>query len=187
MAATSAQLLLLCGALLAAPASAALLDRGVQLRVSKKREEPQVSPELEPKSSHMFFRNDYPHDLRPPVNSDFNFGHPYPLVQDTDQYDKDYIKDENADNGEWQAQMEYDILRNKVFKAQADADRAKKFLDKQLAAKIAAEKKVAEAEAKAKAARDKADWAEKMKNDAEDAASEIDKADWAEKMKNDAE
>jgi hypothetical protein len=173
MSAPRAQLPLLC-ALLTVPARAALLERGAQLRVSQKRQEPQVSPELEPKSSHMFFRNDYPHDLKPPINSDFNFNHPYPLVQDTDQYDKDYIKDENADNGEWQAQMEYDILRNKVFKAQADADRAKKFLDKQLAAKTAAEKKVAEAEAKAKAAKDKAEWAEKMKNDAEDAVKKID-------------
>lgn len=168
--------LLLC-TLLVAPAQASLMrERGAKLRVSQKKQEPQVSPELEPKSSHMFFRNDYPHDLKPPVNSDFNFNHPYPLVQDTDQYDKDYIKDENADNGEWQAQMEYDILRNKVFKAQADADRAKKFLDKQLAAKTAAERKVAEAESKAKAAKDKADMAEKAKTDADNAVKEIDEA-----------
>ncbi|CAK0871333.1 unnamed protein product [Prorocentrum cordatum] len=97
---------------------------------STKRGEPQVSPKLDPMSSGLFFRHDYPHDQRPPTGPEFDFNHPYPLVQDTDMYDKDYVKDENSDGGEWKAQMEYDTMRTKVFKARADAEVSKKALDK---------------------------------------------------------
>merc|ERR1719498_1037213 len=45
------------------------------------------------------------------------FDHPYPVVQESRDYDKDYVKDENNDNGEWKAQMEYDRLRAKITEA----------------------------------------------------------------------
>ena len=37
-------------------------------------------------------------------------------LQSKDEYEKDFPKDENSDNGEWQAQMEYDQLRMKARK-----------------------------------------------------------------------
>merc|ERR1740130_429610 len=40
--------------------------------------------------------------------------HPYPTVQDSEDFDKDFVKDENTDNGEYTAQSEYDSLRHKV-------------------------------------------------------------------------
>jgi len=66
---------------------------------------------------------------------DKDFDHPYPAVQDTDDYDKDYVKDENDDGGEWTAQQEYDALRSKLEKLQADEKKAldrKRELERQL-------------------------------------------------------
>jgi len=83
-----------------------------------------IVPALHPESDKKFFGKDYPDDLRPKVVN--HFDHPYPTVQDSGEYDKDYVKDENNDNGEWTAQMEYDRLKNmlarereKVMKAKA--------------------------------------------------------------------
>lgn len=41
----------------------------------------------------------------------------YPGFQPDDVYDKDYVKDENGDGGEWAAQAKFDELRTKVKKA----------------------------------------------------------------------
>merc|ERR1712083_1199081 len=46
-------------------------------------------------------------------------------LQAPSEYDKDYPKYENSDNGEWAAQMEYDQLRLKVRKDKEEADKAK--------------------------------------------------------------
>jgi len=43
-----------------------------------------------------------------------HFKHPYPTIQDSEDFDKDYVKDENTDNGEYKAQAEYDSLRHKI-------------------------------------------------------------------------
>lgn len=67
------------------------------------------------KSSKHFFKKDYPFDKRP-VADPFHFKHPYPVVQDGGEYDKDFVKDENSDNGSWMAQEEYDRLRVKLRK-----------------------------------------------------------------------
>merc|ERR1719207_158395 len=70
-----------------------------------------ITPELEPVSDEKFFKKDYPDDHRPgPYN---HFKYPYPEVQDSDHYDKDYVEDRNDDGGYWKAQMEYDNIRNK--------------------------------------------------------------------------
>merc|ERR1719458_1841664 len=66
-----------------------------------------ISPKLDPESDKVFF------------------GHPYPAVQDTNEFDRDYVKDENNDGGEWKAQMDYDLLRTKLSKAQDDMEKAK--------------------------------------------------------------
>jgi len=59
------------------------------------------------------FEKDLKIDDRPQVGS-LHFGHPYPTIQDSEDFDKDFVKDENADNGEYTAQSEYDRLRHKV-------------------------------------------------------------------------
>jgi hypothetical protein len=82
-----------------------------------------ISPTLEPESSKKFFGKDYPADHRPKVDV-LHFKHPYPIVQDSGDYDKDFIKDENADNGHWKAQQEYDRLRHKLLKEKKEAQDA---------------------------------------------------------------
>jgi len=81
-----------------------------------------VDPPLEPKSDKKFFKKDYPEDVRAEAIRRFrlyNFNHPYPSVQDSEDYARDYVKDENSDNGEWKAQAGYDILRQKLQKENA--------------------------------------------------------------------
>jgi len=87
------------------------------------RETP-VNPKLDPDSHKLFFGKDYPDDdaskhMKP------TFGHPYPALQDTSDYDKDYVKDENHDDGEWKAQMTYDLLRTKISKTHQEYIKAK--------------------------------------------------------------
>jgi len=72
-----------------------------------------ISPSLDPKSSKKFFDKDYPSDKRPGVDV-LHFNHPYPVIQDSGDFDRDYVKDENSDNGHWDAQQEYDRLRHKL-------------------------------------------------------------------------
>merc|ERR1719171_2737431 len=83
-----------------------------------------VSPAVE-KSDKKFFGKDYPWDKRPPVDV-MHFKHPYPVVQDSDDFDKDFVKDENSDDGSWKAQTEYDRLRHKLLKEKADVQDALK-------------------------------------------------------------
>jgi len=51
-------------------------------------------------------------------------GQPYPALQSKEDFDADYVKDENADKGAWQAQFEYDALRKKLAGEEADVKRA---------------------------------------------------------------
>merc|ERR1712224_209201 len=76
-----------------------------------------INPELEPKSSKGFFGKDYPRDLRPKADEHFQMDYPYPAVQVTDDFDKDFVKDENSDGGRWDTQMEYDTVRSQLVKA----------------------------------------------------------------------
>merc|ERR550537_1301666 len=93
-----------------------------------------IEPELEPKSDKKFFGKDYPDDVRPAVIH--HFSHPYPTVQDSDRYEKDYVKDENDDGGYWKAQMEYDRVKNKLAQEKEE--------EKELDAAKAAEAKAAQ-------------------------------------------
>merc|ERR1719272_292065 len=90
-----------------------------------------ITPELEPTSDKKFFGNDYPDDVRPPVYKHEHFSHPYPTVQDSDRYDKDYIKDENDDGGYWKVQMEYDNMKGKIAKENAEYRKALEKLAKE--------------------------------------------------------
>jgi len=88
-----------------------------------------ISPSLHPADHGKFFDKDYPDDLRPKVINEFD--HPYPTVQDSHDYDKDYVKDENNDKGEWSAQMEYDRLKNKLARDMGDVKKAKAKMDEE--------------------------------------------------------
>merc|ERR1719321_1136419 len=81
-----------------------------------------------------FFGKDYPADRRPGVHDDFPHKYPFPTVQHTQKYDNDYVKDENNDGGEWQAQMDYDISRNKIRYQEASVASASKAEQDELAA-----------------------------------------------------
>jgi len=117
-----------------------------------------INPELEPVSDKKFFKKDYPDDARPyPIN---HFSHPYPTVQDSDRYDKDYVKDENDDGGYWKAQMEYDRLKNKLAKE-------KKEMAQALVKETQEQKEFEKAKAAENDAEKAAEAAEKTEEDAE--------------------
>merc|ERR1719401_1734017 len=86
----------------------AVLQFGLALvtGASQLRYEPQLSPKLEPQSHKEFFDTDYVADGRPQAKH--HFQHPYPVLQDSEDFDKDYTKDENTDSGEFAAQDHYD-------------------------------------------------------------------------------
>merc|ERR1712039_201232 len=74
-----------------------------------------INPVLDPASSSKFLK-DYPDDGRPDVKGlkkggFHDFTPPFPAVQGSDDFDKDYVKDENRDNGEWKAQADYDRIK----------------------------------------------------------------------------
>jgi len=85
-----------------------------------------VNPKLDPDSHKLFFGKDYPDDEDASKHAPTKFGHPYPALQDTSDYDKDYVKDENHDDGEWKAQMTYDLLRAKIAKAKEEYRKTQK-------------------------------------------------------------
>jgi len=73
-----------------------------------------IVPELAPVSDEKFMKKDLPDDRRPRVYHRFDY--PYPVVQDSKDYDEDYVEDKNDDGGYWSAQMKYDALKNKLTK-----------------------------------------------------------------------
>merc|ERR550537_1664168 len=128
-----------------------------------------IEPDLEPKSDKKFFGKDYPDDVRPAVIH--HFSHPYPTVQDSDRYDKDYVKDENDDGGYWKAQMEYDRLKNKLAKekkemAQAPEEAAEKKAEAAEKKEEAAENERQDADAKHDKIQDYLDEAAEKKEEA---------------------
>eukprot|EP00747_Dinoflagellata_sp_TGD_P101573 gnl/TRDRNA2_/TRDRNA2_168384_c1_seq8.p1 gnl/TRDRNA2_/TRDRNA2_168384_c1~~gnl/TRDRNA2_/TRDRNA2_168384_c1_seq8.p1 ORF type:complete len:326 (+),score=116.98 gnl/TRDRNA2_/TRDRNA2_168384_c1_seq8:54-1031(+) len=144
-----------------------------------------ITPELRPKSDNKFMHDDYPSDERPRENG-LAFEHPYPVVQETHNYDYDYVKDENSDGGEWKAQMQYDELRAKMHKIIKETEEAKMEMEKQKAdvdkameaEKIADQKEeVAEtATGKAKGVEvDRAQDVEDLKSQTAAAADEVEK------------
>lgn len=121
----------------------------------KSADKAHISPKLDPESSDKFFKKDYPFDKRP-VADPFHFKHPYPVVQDSGDYDRDFVKDENSDNGNWKAQETYDRLRTKLR-------REKKQLAEALATRGAGEKVLKDAMRRhAKEAKEREDAAKKV-------------------------
>jgi len=90
-----------------------------------------ISPRLEHDSDKKFFGKDYPFDKRPVADEHYVFNHPYPAVQDSGDYDADYVKDENSDGGRWKAQMEYDTLRSKIRAAKEKLRELKEKMEKE--------------------------------------------------------
>jgi len=126
-----------------------------------------VVPKLNPESDKKFFGKDYPID-RSPTAHNLKFDHPYPHVQDSGDFDKDYVKDENSDSGAWKAQTEYDKLRGKLRKEQNDAKeaRAKEEEAEETLDKTILEKK--EADRQLEATKDKVDDMERQVEEAEE-------------------
>jgi len=113
-----------------------------------------------------FFPTDYAEDKRPvPQKKILDMvkgpGQPYPALQAKSDFDRDFVKDENADKGHWKAQFEYDTLRNKIAKEEADEKAAQSGADKEGADVDAAQKKADAAAKKAKDAQDGVDTANK--------------------------
>merc|ERR1719161_2245076 len=82
------------------------------------------------------FPADYPEDKRPVPNKSIldklkGPDQPYPSLQSKEDFDRDYVKDENSDTGAWQAQFEYDSLRRKLFGEEGDARRAQERADRE--------------------------------------------------------
>jgi len=141
----------------AAARVSALEKKLAELQTSKKASRRgghvgRITPELDPVSDKKFFdgkRADYPTDARPNVKDHFTF--PFPIVQDSHDYDKDYVKDENSDNGAWAAQARYDKIRAQIAAAKEAAEKAKaKEYEEQTEEEkaAAAEKKAAEERAR---------------------------------------
>lgn len=115
-----------------------------------------ITPALHPASDKQFMGKDYPDDGRPFDVSKQKFGYPYPSVQKSNDFDRDYVKDENNDNGEWQAQMHYDMIRAAVRRAKEELARVegmstgeKALYDKAFQKALAAGHSVEEANKKA--------------------------------------
>jgi len=143
-----------------------------------------IHPELEPVSDSKFYDGhhaDYPTDGRPPANVKDHFSFPFPIVQDSHDYDKDYVKDENGDGGEWKAQAYYDKLRMGIGAARAAADRAQEKMveeKKELDHKIGQEKAAAlEADEQQKLADKAAKEAAEAHEDVQEAEKVIDSSE----------
>merc|ERR550537_577487 len=90
-----------------------------------------IEPDLDPKSDKKFFGKDYPYDVSHRTNIDVPY--PYPVIQASAVYDKDYTKDENhnsKDGTNWELQLKH---------AKAVSDTASEV--ERLQAKLAKEKK----------------------------------------------
>merc|ERR1719515_697335 len=87
-----------------------------------------IHPALHPVSDSKFYdgnRADYVTDKRPHKDAPLHFRHPYPEVQDSNDYDKDYVKDENGDGGEFAVQQKYDHLRQLIVDQMKELERLK--------------------------------------------------------------
>jgi len=135
--------------LLAAQASARSLGahgRSTEHSIENVDAHRRISPELEPTDDKKFFKKDYPFDKRPVADKHYVFSHPYPAVQDSGDFDKDFVKDENSDGGRWKAQMEYDTLRSKIREAKDKLNELEKKMDKEKEEWMKAKKAQDEAE-----------------------------------------
>merc|ERR1719199_1171287 len=82
------------------------------------------------------FPADYPDDKRPVPDKHIldklkGADQPYPALQSKEDFDRDFVKEENSDTGAWQAQFVNDALRKKLAQEEADAKRAKARADRE--------------------------------------------------------
>lgn len=146
--------------------------------------DPVLSPPLSPESHDKFFDHDYPDDQRVEMHKGFSFQHPFPVVQDSEDYDKDYVKDENSDGGQWKAQNTYDQLRaaksskllaaKRAWAAEMDLEKALEEAKKNRAAAEEAAKKAAEKAEESKKAAAAAEEKAKALSSADAMKEEID-------------
>lgn len=100
-------------------AAAPLSDAGV---VAVKKASTVIEPELDPKT-HEEWEKDYPIDVA--HGAKLKLKGPYPKLQDSDDFDKDYVKDENnnkMDKKSWDDQLKY---AKAVSDAAEEVDRLK--------------------------------------------------------------
>eukprot|EP00747_Dinoflagellata_sp_TGD_P149276 gnl/TRDRNA2_/TRDRNA2_176999_c0_seq19.p1 gnl/TRDRNA2_/TRDRNA2_176999_c0~~gnl/TRDRNA2_/TRDRNA2_176999_c0_seq19.p1 ORF type:complete len:386 (+),score=138.06 gnl/TRDRNA2_/TRDRNA2_176999_c0_seq19:48-1205(+) len=127
--------------------------------VDASRFKKRISPNVKSTDNH-FMGNDLPADNRANAeNPKLAFGHPYPAVQESQDYDSDLVSDQNKDNGEWATQWEYDRLRIKVRKEQKEMEEAKAKMDMQ-------KKGLDEAKERAESASSESETARAKENDA---------------------
>lgn len=145
--------------------------------VSKVEVRSPLSPDVD-KSDKKFFGKDFPWDKRPVADEHYVFGHPYPAVQDSGDFDKDFIKDENSDGGKWKAQMDYDTLRHKIRVAKDKLKELKAKMEKEYEDWMQSKDKsgkaassASEAGSEAEKAKRAADAAAKKVNDLEGGSS----------------
>lgn len=124
------------------------------------------SPPLDPEGDRHFFRHDYPRDESPRVGDD-HWNNPFPLVQDTNDFDKDYVKDENSDAGQWNLQMTYDVLRGHLTAARSAARNASDASDSDARELEALRRREAKARAKVVAALEAKRAAKQVQDEAE--------------------
>jgi len=128
-----------------------------------------ITPELEHQSSKKFDQ-DFPLDKRAAVDEHYKFGHPYPTVQDSNDFDSDFVKDENSDGGVWDAQMKYDLLRAKIQKAKAKLGKLKTKMETEYEEWMRAKKDAADVDVALEKARKEA---ELERNTAEAASKRV--------------
>jgi len=151
-----------------------LLSTGTEAALILQQGAERISPALEPKSDKTFFGKDYPADKRAVADKHYVFDHPYPAVQDSGDFDRDFVKDENSDGGRWEAQMTYDTLRAKIAGAKDKMNKLKDKMEKEYEDWQRAKKDfenyedaLAKARKEAEAARAAAEAAAKRVNDLE--------------------
>jgi len=137
-----------------------------------------ISPPLKDVSSDKKFfgpAGDYANDKRPVPDKAIMAKlkgpeQPYPALQSKEDYDTDYVKDENSDKGAWQAQFEYDALRKKLAEEEAAVKRAEERADREGKDADAAQRDDDDADRKVKDAQKGSDDA--LKGEGEDKDSQ---------------
>lgn len=141
-----------------------------------------VTPVLKDASDKQYNTN-YPLDTRPVVDKNVlnklkSDKEPYPALQSSSNFEKDFTTDQNKDAGHWKAQFEYDTLRKKMLKEAADEKAAADKAGKEGKDAEEAQKNADEAAKKADAAKKDAEAAkegeEAAKKTQEEAAKKKD-------------
>jgi len=124
------------------------------------------------------FPADYPEDKRPVIKKSImdsmkkSPNQVYPSLQAKEDFDADFVKDENSDTGAWKAQFEYDAARKRLLDEEGDEKRAQTAADSAAKDEAAAQHDADGAAKEAGAAQKELDGAK-----AEETADEADDGD----------